>query len=115
MFSKHILLFLHSVRYGLFYEDHAMRQNAHKTSYILALQIALFSENIASFKDWQSTQENQWHNNCKTVELQKSLKSGWRMPETDAMVEIGPWPLFTKRTDVLPQDLVKSRSHEIRV
>ena len=26
-----------------------------------------------------------------------------------------PGPLFTKRTDVLPQDLVKSRSHEIRV
>ena len=24
-------------------------------------------------------------------------------------------PLFTKRTDVLPQDLVKSLSHEIRV
>ena len=24
-------------------------------------------------------------------------------------------PLFTKRTDVLPQDLVKSRNHEIRI
>ena len=29
---------------------------------------------------------------------------------------IGTWgPLFTKRYDVLPQDLVKSRSREIRI
>ena len=26
-----------------------------------------------------------------------------------------PWPLFTKPTDVLQQDLVKSRSRDIRV
>ena len=37
-------------------------------------------------------------------------------------VKVVPWlsnsepgPLYTKQTDVLPQDLVKSRSHKIRV
>ena len=31
------------------------------------------------------------------------------------MGPIAPGPLFTKRADVLPQDLVKTRNHKIRI